>query len=65
MALQLKVPSMVCEGCAETVTKAIKTVDSDASVSVDLPSKTVTLESQASEESFKQAIVATGHTLEQ
>ncbi len=64
MALQLKVPSMVCEGCVETVTKAIQTVDSDASVTVDLPSKTVTLESQASESSFKQAIVATGHTVE-
>lgn len=64
MALQLKVPSMVCEGCVETVTKAIKTVDSDASVKVELSSKTVTLESKAAEESFKQAIVASGHTLE-
>jgi copper chaperone len=63
MALELKVPSMVCEGCVETVTKAIKTVDSDAGVNVDLETKTVSVESQVSEESIKQAIVATGHTI--
>ncbi len=64
MALTLKVPSMVCEGCAETITKAVKTVDSSANVSVDLPSKIVTLESSSSEESLTQAIIATGHTVE-
>ncbi|MBW4497374.1 MAG: heavy-metal-associated domain-containing protein [Oscillatoria princeps RMCB-10] len=63
MALELKVPSMVCEGCVDTVTKAIKTVDSDAGVNVDLETKTVSVESPASEESIKQAIVATGHTI--
>jgi copper chaperone len=63
MALELKVPSMVCEGCVEIVTKAIKTVDSDAGVNVDLETKTVSVESQVSEESIKQAIVATGHTI--
>lgn len=64
MLLQLKVPSMVCTGCVETVTKAIKTVDANANVTIDLPSKTVTLESQASEASLKQAIINTGHTVE-
>ena len=64
MALELKVPSMVCDGCADTVTKAIKTIDSDAGVNVDLETKAVSVESQASEESIKQAIVATGHTVE-
>ncbi|WP_017715319.1 heavy-metal-associated domain-containing protein [Kamptonema formosum] len=64
MALELKVPSMVCQGCVDTVTKAIKTVDSDAGVNVDLDQKTVSVESQVSEESIKQAIVATGHTVE-
>ncbi|HIK27401.1 MAG: heavy-metal-associated domain-containing protein [Oscillatoriaceae bacterium SKW80] len=64
MVLQFKVPSMVCSGCVETVTKAIKTVDANANVTIDLPSKTVTLESQASEASLKQAIIDTGHTVE-
>lgn len=65
MALKLKVPSMVCESCAEKVTGAIKTVDSDAQVNIDLESKTVTLDSAASEESFKQAITAVGFEVKQ
>lgn len=65
MALKLKVPSMVCESCAEKVTGAIKTVDSDAQVDIDLESKTVTLDSAASEESFKQAITAVGFEVKQ
>jgi copper chaperone len=64
MALKLKVPTIVCSGCANTIKEAIITVDSDAKVDVDVEAKTVTLESQAAEESFKQAIVATGHTIE-
>lgn len=64
MALKLKVPSIVCQGCADTITEAIKTVDPDASVEVDVPNKTVTLDSQAAEESFKQAITASGHKVE-
>ena len=63
MAILFNVPSIVCSGCGDTITKAIKTVESDASVNVDVAAKTVTVEAQASEESIKQAIVATGHTV--
>ena len=59
MAILLNVPSIVCSGCADTITKAIKTVDSDATVNVDVAAKTVTVEAQASEESISQAVVAT------
>lgn len=64
MALKLTVPTIVCSGCANTIKEAIITVDPDAKVDVDVEAKTVTLESLAAEESFKQAIVATGHTIE-
>jgi len=64
MALVLKVPSIVCSGCGDTITKAIQTVESDASVNVDITAKTVTVEAKASDESIKQAVVATGHTVE-
>ncbi|NEP83167.1 MAG: heavy-metal-associated domain-containing protein [Okeania sp. SIO3C4] len=64
MAIQLKVPSIVCDGCADTITKAIKTQESEADVQVDLEQKIVTVETKASEESIKQAIVAAGHTVE-
>ena len=64
MSLQLKVPSIVCGGCAETITKAVKSVDADALVDVDVSAKTVKVEGIQSEESIKQAITATGHTVE-
>jgi copper chaperone len=64
MSLQLKVPSIVCEGCAETITKAIKSLDADAQVDVDISAKTVKVEGSQSEDSIKQAITATGHTVE-
>ena len=64
MAILLNVPSIVCAGCTDTITKAIQTVESEASVNVDVAAKTVTVEAKASEESIKQAIVATGHTVE-
>lgn len=63
MSLQLKVPSIVCEGCAETITKAVKSVNADAQVDVDVSAKTVKVEG-VSEESVKQAIAATCHTVE-
>ncbi|MBD1938429.1 heavy-metal-associated domain-containing protein [Microcoleus sp. FACHB-68] len=65
MALKLNVPSIVCQGCADSITEAIKTIDPDASIQVDVPGKTVTLDSQAAEESFKQAITAIGHKVEE
>lgn len=65
MSLQLKVPSMVCEGCVETVTKAIKTHDSEATVNVSLADKLVTVDTSLSKESIKQAITDVGHTVEE
>lgn len=64
MALKLKVPSIVCDGCADTITETITTMEPDAKVEVDVKAKTVTVEAAASEETIKQAIVATGHTVE-
>lgn len=64
MALQLKVPSMTCEGCVDTVTKAIKTVDGGAKVDIDLETKDVSVETEASRASIRDAIVAQGHTVD-
>jgi copper chaperone len=63
MALKLHVPSIVCAGCGDTITQAIQTVEAEAKIDVDLKAKTVTVEAQASEESIKQAVVASGHTV--
>jgi copper chaperone len=64
MSLEMKVPSMVCNGCVDTVTKAIKGLDSDAKVEIDLASKTVKVDGKPSEDSIKQAITSVGHTVE-
>ncbi|NMG07315.1 heavy-metal-associated domain-containing protein [Brasilonema sp. UFV-L1] len=64
MALKLSVPNIGCEKCAATITESIHTIESDAKVDVDVKAKTVTVESAASEESIKQAIVAAGYTIE-
>jgi copper chaperone len=63
MKLELKVPSVVCNGCIDTVTKAIVNLDPNATVTGDLASKTFSVETQASETAIKEAIVQTGHTL--
>ena len=62
--IELKVPSMVCESCADTVTKAIKTHEPDATVNIDLDSKKVTVDAQASAESIKTIITTAGHEVE-
>jgi copper chaperone len=64
MALKLKIPNIACDGCADTITESIHIVEADAKVDVDVAAKTVTVESAASEESIKQAIVAAGYTIE-
>jgi copper chaperone len=64
MALKLTVPDIKCDGCAETITEYIHTMAPDAKVDVDVDAKTVTVESEASEETIKQSIVAGGFTVE-
>ncbi len=64
MALLLKVLDITCDGCAETISESIKTMEPDAKVDVDVNAKTVTVESAASEETIKQAITAAGYTIE-
>ncbi|MBE9050690.1 heavy-metal-associated domain-containing protein [Nostocales cyanobacterium LEGE 11386] len=64
MALKLKVPDMACEDCAAKITESIHVMEPHALVDVDVPDKTVTVESSASEESIKQVIVAAGYKIE-
>lgn len=59
--MQLNVPSIVCDGCADTITKAIHTLDSSASVSVNIETKQVEIDTQADESAIKEAIAAAGH----
>ncbi|MDY6937122.1 MAG: heavy-metal-associated domain-containing protein [Cyanobacteriota bacterium] len=64
MTLHFKVPTISCDGCAESITKAIETADGNAKVSVDVAAKTVDVETQMSEASIKQLIQSVDHKIE-
>ena len=65
MTMNLKVPSMVCDGCVTTIKEAITTHEPEAKVEIDLDSKLVKVDTEASEESIKQVITAVGHTVKE
>lgn len=59
-----KVPSIVCNGCAKAITDEILTHESGANVNVDVTAKTVSVETEASEESIRQMIESVGHSVD-
>jgi len=61
--ISLKVPSIACDVCAQTITKAIKNSEPEAKVSVDVAEKVVSVETEASVETIKKAITEAGHTV--
>lgn len=61
MKLQLTVPQMACEACAETITKAIQSIDSGAQVQADPNTKQVEVETTASEAALKEALSQAGY----
>lgn len=58
---RLDVSNMTCGHCKSAVTKAITSVDPDAVVAVDLPGRTVDVESSASKQDLLAAIKAEGY----
>lgn len=61
MMISLKVPTIACEVCAQTITKAIQNVEPQAQVSIDVSTKMVNVETQTSVDVIKGAIVEAGH----
>ena len=62
MQLQIQVPSLMCEGCVDTLRKAILQKDDNATIEADLVSKTLLITSHLSEELVRSAIIEAGHT---
>jgi len=58
---ELKVDGMTCGGCAASVKRAVQTLDSNASVNVDLLSKIVKVETTAQLDQVKTVIVDAGY----
>lgn len=62
--LQLKVPSMACSACADTITQAVQAVDPQASVEADPKTKQVMVATQAASGVVTEAIAAAGYPVE-
>ena len=58
---ELQVEGMSCGGCVSSVTRSVQAVDSNAKVDVDLPSKMVRVNTQASLEAVRTAINDAGY----
>lgn len=61
--LTFKVEDMTCGHCVGVITKAIKAEDESATVEIDLPTKTVKIESSKVAESFVRVITEAGYTV--
>lgn len=59
--IELTVKDMRCGGCVSAVTKALKAVDPQASVEVDLASKRVRVETRQPVDALTQALHQAGY----
>lgn len=62
--VQFTVPDMACSACAETITKAVQTIDASAAVDANPETKRVDIESGASDEQLKAAISEAGYSVQ-
>ena len=61
--LTFEVPDMICRSCASKISKAVKEVDPQARVEVDLTAKLVRIDSgQAQASELKTALEQAGYT---
>ncbi|MCQ9617351.1 heavy-metal-associated domain-containing protein [Paenalcaligenes niemegkensis] len=59
--MQFHIDSMTCGGCARSVTKAIQSVDADAQIMTDPPSRRVEVTSSATQEQLEAALREAGY----
>lgn len=58
--MEIKVSGMTCGGCVRSVTNALKTLDNNASVEVNLESQNIKLQTTKSAEEVKGTIEDAG-----
>lgn len=61
MILQLTVPNMACDVCAKNITNAIKTLDTNATVTAEPKTKRVTVETKTAETAIREALEQAGY----
>lgn len=59
--LEFHVPNMTCGHCARSVTEAVKAADPAALVQIDLPTKTVEVESDLPREQVAARLAEAGY----
>jgi copper chaperone len=59
--MKFHIDNMACGGCAQSVTKAIQTVDPRAKVDIDLATKAVTVTSNATEPAITATLEKVGY----
>jgi copper chaperone len=59
--IELQLPTMTCSHCVRTVNQTVQRVDTQAKVEVDLPAKTVRIESQHGRDEFVRALSDEGY----
>jgi copper chaperone len=59
--IELKLPTMTCSHCVRTVSQTVQRVDAAAEVAVDLPAKTVRIESSHARQEFERALSEEGY----
>jgi copper chaperone len=60
--LELKISAMSCGHCVRAVTEAVQAVDPQATVQVDLPSKTARIESSADRQALLASLAEAGYS---
>jgi copper chaperone len=64
MTWQLTIPNMACGACVTNITKAVQSLDAQATLTADLASKQVSINSTHSRESIAQAITQAGYPVQ-
>ncbi|MBJ2153887.1 MULTISPECIES: heavy-metal-associated domain-containing protein [Paracoccaceae] len=59
--MQFHVESMTCGGCARSVTKAIESVDAQAKIETDPPTRTVKVETSATQDDILKVLDLAGY----
>lgn len=59
--MQVLIENMTCGSCAKHVTQAIKTVDANAKVAVDVSARKVVVETTAGAQEIEKALAAQGY----
>ncbi len=64
MTWQITIPNMACSACVTNITKAVQSVDPQATLSADLTSKQVSIDSDQPREAIVQLIIQAGYPVQ-